>query len=86
MKIVEIITIKDCLACEFVGSVLQDICKNTDIKCNIVTCNRNVANTKYKTNVFPTVIIRENIREIARIFGSMPADFYKTVIDKFEKL
>lgn len=86
MKIVEIITIKDCLACEFVSSVLQDICKNIDIKCNIVTCNRDVANTKYKTNVFPTVIIRENIREIVRIFGSMPADFYKSVIDKFETL
>lgn len=86
MKIVEIITIKDCLACKFVSSALQDICKNTEIKCNIITCNRDIANNKYKTNVFPTIIIRENIREIARIFGSMPIDFYKCVIDKFEML
>lgn len=86
MKIIEVITIEDCLACEFVSSILQDTCKGKDIKCNIVTCNRDIANSKYKTNVFPTVIFRENIREIARIFGSMSADFYKCVIDKFEML
>lgn len=83
-KSIKIISLQECIACEYVVDVLKKLSNN--IPCEIITCNRDIANTKYKTNVFPTVIFQEEMREVARIFGTMPIDFYQTVIEKFKSL
>ena len=84
MKKIELITIPNCIACSIVSNILKEI--KTDIKLNIIGCKQDYANKYYNTNVFPTVIFKDDDREIARIFGSMPIDFYKSVINKFEEL
>lgn len=40
----------------------------------------------FHTTAVPLLIFRVDDKEVARITGSMPADFYKTVIDKFIEL
>lgn len=86
MKKIIIIAIQDCIACEIAYKMLKSIINNKDIKLEFITCNRDIASEKYHAVVFPTVIFKEDMREIARVFGTMPKDFYEIVIDKFEKL
>lgn len=86
MKNIDIITIENCLVCEIVEKTITEICKNKEINIIKVVCNRSQAKEIYRTVMFPTVVLLNDETEVARIFGSMPIDFYKTVIDKFEML
>lgn len=82
MKEIILIVKDNCIACNTVEQMLDSICTN----------NRNFNykilkyNDELSSPIYPTLIFIHNKREIARIFGTMPIDFYKTVIDKFEKL
>lgn len=71
-----------CIACEYTEKVIHELCKDKNIE--IVT----VCDLKPDDNIsiFPTISFRINKLEVARISSTMPKDFYKTVIDNFEKL
>lgn len=79
------IVLPDCIACKLVYDILKKIIGKRFNLIRIV-CNREIAKTKYNVEVFPTVIFTCGLKEIARISGSMPADYYKNVVEEFEKL
>lgn len=71
-----------CIACEYVEKVIRELCKDKNISIGIA-CDLTPDD---KVSIFPTVSFYNNNLEVARISSTMPKDFYKTVIENFEKL
>lgn len=81
MKEIILIVKDNCIACDAVEQMLENICtNNSDFEYTVT--NNNIL----KVNAYPTLVFVHNKREVARISGTMPIDFYKTIIDKFKKL
>lgn len=91
MKTIQFVKTDDCLACEIVDSIIFDSIFEGNIPDDIDvqedTCNDAQARlSMFDTLAVPLLIFRIDDKEVARITGSMPADFYKTVINKFIEL
>lgn len=91
MKTIQFIKTNDCLACEIVDNIIFDTIFEgnfpSDIDIQKDTFNDAQARlSMFHTLAVPLLIFRVDDKEVARITGSMPADFYKTVINKFIKL
>lgn len=91
MKTIQFVKTDDCLACEVVENIIFDTIYEGNLPTYIDvqkdTCND--AQTRvsmFHTTTVPLIIFRVDNKEVARITGSMPADFYKTVINKFIEL
>ena len=83
MKKIVIYVKANCIACEYAKKVIHELCKDKDITIR-VACDLKPDD---KISIFPTVsFYNDNNIEVARISSTMPKDFYKTVIDNFEKL
>lgn len=91
MKTIQFVKTNDCLACEIVDNIIFDtifegnIPDNIDVREDIYN-NAQVRLSMFDTLAVPLLIFRVDDKEVARITGSMPADFYKTVINKFIEL
>lgn len=91
MKTIQFVKTNDCLACEIVDNIIFDtifegnIPDNIDVRKDIYN-NAQVRLGMFHTTTVPLIIFRVDDKEVARITGSMPADFYKTVINKFIEL
>ena len=82
MKTIQFVKTDDCLACEVVDSIIFDSIFEGNIPDDI-----DVREDTYNNALaVPLLIFRVDDKEVARITGSMPADFYKTVINKFIEL
>lgn len=91
MKTIQFVKTNDCLACEIVDNIIFDTIFEgnipTDIDIQKDTFNdAQVRLSMFHTFAVPLLIFRVDDKEVARITGSMPADFYKTVINKFIEL
>lgn len=91
MKTIQFVKANDCLACDLVDSIIFDNVfeGNVPVDIDIQKDTFNDAQTRvsiFHTTAVPLLIFRVDDKEVARITGSMPADFYKTVIDKFIEL
>ena len=91
MKTIQFVKTDDCLACEVVENIIFDTIYEGNLPTYIDvqkdTCND--AQTRvsmFRTTTVPLIIFRVDDKEVARITGSMPADFYKTIINKFIEL
>lgn len=82
MKYITLYTKSDCFACEIIKKMIERILKtySEDEVYYRVINNSNVV------NVYPTIRFKENTNTIAELRGSLPADFYVSVIDKFMAL
>lgn len=91
MKTIQFVKTDDCLACEIVDSIIFDsifegnIPDDIDVREDTYN-NAEVRLCMFHTLAVPLLIFRVDDKEVARITGSMPADFYKTVINKFIEL
>mgnify|MGYP000936278844 FL=1 len=91
MKTIQFVKTDDCLACEIVDSIIFDsifegnIPDDIDVRKDTYN-NAEVRLAMFDTVTVPLLIFRVDDKEVARITGSMPADFYKTVINKFIEL
>lgn len=91
MKTIQFVKTDDCLACEVVDSIIFDsifkgnIPDDIDVREDTYN-NAQVRLCMFHTLAVPLLIFRVDDKEVARIAGSMPADFYKTVINKFIEL
>lgn len=91
MKTIQFVKTDDCLACEIVDSIIFDsifegnIPDDIDVREDTYN-NAEVRLAMFHTLAVPLLIFRVDDKEVARITGSMPADFYKTVINKFIEL
>lgn len=91
MKTIQFVKTDDCLACEIVDSIIFDnifegnIPDNIDVREDTYN-NAQVRLAMFNTLAVPLLIFRIDDKEVARITGSMPAEFYKTVINKFIEL
>lgn len=91
MKTIQFVKTNDCLACEVVDNIIFDTIfeGNFPSDIDIQKDTFNDAQTRlsmFHTLAVPLLIFRVDDKEVARITGSMPADFYKTVINKFIEL
>lgn len=91
MKTIQFIKTNDCLACEIVDNIIFDTIFEgnfpSDIDIQKDTFNDAQARlSMFHTLAVPLLIFHVDDKEVARITGSMPADFYKTVINKFIEL
>lgn len=91
MKTIQFVKTNDCLACEIVDNIIFDTIFEGNIPDNIdviedIYNNAQVRLCMFHTLAVPLLIFRVDDKEVARITGSMPADFYKTVINKFIEL
>lgn len=91
MKTIQFVKTNDCLACEIVDNIIFDTIfeGNIPTDIDIQKDTFNDAQTRlsmFHTLAVPLLIFRVDDKEVARITGSMPADFYKTVINKFIEL
>lgn len=91
MKTIQFVKTNDCLACEIVDNIIFDTIYegNLPTYIDIQKDTFNDAQTRlsmFHTLAVPLLIFRVDDKEVARITGSMPADFYKTVINKFIEL
>lgn len=91
MKTIQFVKTDDCLACEVVDSIIFDSIFEGNIPDDIDVRKDTYNNAEVRLGMFHTVtvpllIFRVDDKEVARITGSMPADFYKTVINKFIEL
>lgn len=91
MKTIQFVKTNDCLACEVVDNIIFDTIfeGNIPTDIDIQKDTFNDAQTRlsmFHTLAVPLLIFRVDDKEVARITGSMPADFYKTVINKFIEL
>lgn len=91
MKTIQFVKTNDCLACEVVENIIFDTIYEGNLSTYIDvqkdTCNDDQARLiMFHTLAVPLLIFRIDDKEVARITGSMPADFYKTVINKFIEL
>lgn len=91
MKTIQFVKTDDCLACEIVDSIIFDsifegnIPDDIDVREDTYN-NAQVRLAMFDTLAVPLLIFRVDDKEVVRITGSMPADFYKTVINKFIEL
>lgn len=91
MKTIQFVKTDDCLACEVVDSIIFDsifegnVPDDIDVREDTYN-NAEVRLCMFHTVTVPLLIFRVDDKEVARITGSMPADFYKTVINKFIEL
>lgn len=91
MKTIQFVKTDDCLACEIVDSIIFDsifegnVPDDIDVREDTYN-NAEVRLAMFHTVTVPLLIFRVDDKEVARITGSMPADFYKTVINKFIEL
>lgn len=91
MKTIQFVKTDDCLACEIVDSIIFDsiiegnIPDDIDVRKDTYN-NAEVRLAMFDTVTVPLLIFRVDDKEVARITGSIPADFYKTVINKFIEL
>ena len=91
MKTIQFVKTDDCLACEVVDSIIFDSIFEGNVPDDIDVRKDTYNNAEVRLGMFhtlavPLLIFRVDDKEVARITGSMPADFYKTVIDKFIEL
>lgn len=91
MKTIQFVKTNDCLACEIVDNIIFDTIFEGNIPDNIDVREDTYNNAQVRLGMFDTVtvpllIFRVDDKEVVRITGSMPADFYKTVINKFIEL
>lgn len=91
MKTIQFVKTDDCLACEVVDSIIFDSIVEGNVPDDIDVRKDTYNNAEVRLGMFHTVtvpllIFRVDDKEVARITGSMPADFYKTVINKFIEL
>lgn len=91
MKTIQFVKTDDCLACEVVDSIIFDSIFEGNVPDDIDVRKDTYNNAEVRLGMFhtlavPLIIFRVDDKEVARITGSMPADFYKTVINKFIKL
>lgn len=91
MKTIQFVKTDDCLACEIVDSIIFDSIFEGNIPDDIDVREDTYNNAQVRLGMFDTVtvpllIFRVDDKEVARITGSMSADFYKTVINKFIEL
>lgn len=91
MKTIQFVKTDDCLACEIVDSIIFDSIFEGNIPDDIDVREDTYNNAQVRLSMFdtlavPLLIFRVDDKEVARITGSMPADFYKTVINKFIEL
>lgn len=91
MKTIQFVKTDDCLACEIVDSIIFDSIFKGNIPDDIDVREDTYNNAQVRLGMFdtltvPLLIFRVDDKEVARITGSMPADFYKTVINKFIEL
>lgn len=91
MKTIQFVKTDDCLACEVVDSIIFDSIFEGNVPDDIDVREDTYNNAEVRLGMFHTVtvpllIFRVDDKEVARITGSMPADFYKTVINKFIEL
>lgn len=91
MKTIQFVATHECLACEVVESIIFDTIFENNLPNNI-DIQKDVFNdaklriSMFHTAAVPLLIFRVDDKEVARITGSMAADFYKTVINKFIEL
>lgn len=91
MKTIQFVKTNDCLACEVVESIIVNTIFESNLPNNIDIRKDTYNNSQVRLGMFhtlavPLLIFRVDDKEVARITGSMPADFYKTVINKFIEL
>lgn len=91
MKTIQFVKTDDCLACEVVDSIIFDSIFEGNVPDDIDVREDTYNNAEVRLDMFdtlavPLLIFRVDDKEVARITGSMPADFYKTVINKFIEL
>lgn len=91
MKTIQFVKTDDCLACEIVDSIIFDSIFEGNIPDDIDVREDTYNNAQVRLSMFntlavPLLIFRVDDKEVARITGSMPANFYKTVINKFIEL
>lgn len=91
MKTIQFVKTDDCLACEIVDSIIFDSIFEGNVPDDIDVRKDTYNNAEVRLGMFHTVtvpllIFRVDDKEVARITGSMPTDFYKTVINKFIEL
>lgn len=91
MKTIQFVKTDDCLACEIVDSIIFDSIFEGNIPDDIDVRKDTYNNDQVRLGMFdtlavPLLIFCVDDKEVARITGSMPADFYKTVINKFIEL
>lgn len=91
MKTIQFVKTDDCLACEVVDSIIFDSIFEGNVPDDIDVREDTYNNAEVRLSMFdtlavPLLIFRIDDKEVARITGSMPADFYKTVINKFIEL
>lgn len=91
MKTIQFVKTEDCLACELVENIIFDNIFEGNIPDGIDIRKETYNNAQVRLGMFhtlavPLLIFRVDDKEVARITGSIPADFYKTVINKFIEL
>ena len=91
MKTIQFVKTDDCLACEVVDSIIFDSIFEGNVPDDIDVRKDTYNNAEVRLGMFhtlavPLLIFRVDDKEVARITGSMPANFYKTVINKFIEL
>lgn len=91
MKTIQFVKTDDCLACEVVDSIIFDSIFEGNVPDDIDVRKDTYNNAEVRLGMFhtlavPLIIFRVDDKEVARITGSIPADFYKTVINKFIEL
>lgn len=91
MKTIQFVKTNDCLACEVVENIIFDSIFEGNVPDDIDVRKDTYNNAEVRLGMFhtlavPLLIFRVDDKEVARITGSMPADFYKTVINKFIEL
>lgn len=91
MKTIQFVATHECLACEVVESIIFDSIFEGNVPDDIDIRKDTYNNAQVRLGMFhtlavPLLIFRVDDKEVARITGSMPADFYKTVINKFIEL
>lgn len=91
MKTIQFVKTNDCLACEVVDNIIFDTIFEGNFPSNIDIQKDTFNDAQTRLSMFhtlavPLLIFRIDDKEVARITGSMPADFYKTVINKFIEL
>lgn len=91
MKTIQFVATHECLACEVVDSIIFDSIFEGNVPDDIDVRKDTYNNAEVRLGMFhtlavPLLIFRVDDKEVARITGSMPADFYKTVINKFIEL
>lgn len=91
MKTIQFVKTNDCLACEVVENIIFDTIYEGNLSTYIDVQKDTYNDAQARLSMFhtlavPLLIFRIDDKEVARITGSMPADFYKTVINKFIEL